>query len=121
MRRLSTREAADILGVPIDAKIDDLKKRWKELAREYHPDLNPGDKEKEKKFKILNEAYNLLAYLRDGTRAARAIEEEMFDDEFETWINIILKSGKSKKQRRERIEHELNTAKKKDNPNSSKK
>ena len=45
-----------ILGVPQNASTDDLKKAYKKLARENHPDLNPGDPEAEKKFKEVSEA-----------------------------------------------------------------
>ena len=45
-----------ILGVPQNASTDDIKKAYKKLARENHPDLNPGDPEAEKKFKEVAEA-----------------------------------------------------------------
>ena len=45
-----------ILGVPQNASTDDIKKAYKKLARENHPDLNPGDPEAEKKFKEVSEA-----------------------------------------------------------------
>ena len=45
-----------ILGVPPNARTDDIKKAYKKLARENHPDLNPGDPEAEKKFKEVSEA-----------------------------------------------------------------
>ena len=45
-----------ILGVPQNASTDDIKKAYKKLARENHPDLNPGDPEAERKFKEVSEA-----------------------------------------------------------------
>lgn len=45
-----------ILGVPQNSSTDDIKKAYKKLARENHPDLNPGDPEAEKKFKEVSEA-----------------------------------------------------------------
>ncbi len=45
-----------ILGVPQNASTDDIKKAYKKLARENHPDLNPGDPQAEKKFKEVSEA-----------------------------------------------------------------
>ena len=49
-----------ILGVDKNAKPEEISKSFKKLARKYHPDLNPGDKEAEEKFKHINEAYEVL-------------------------------------------------------------
>ncbi len=50
----------DILGVPKDVASEEIKKVFRRLARQYHPDLNPGDKEAEEKFKDIGEAYEIL-------------------------------------------------------------
>jgi len=50
----------EILGVRKDASDEELKKAYRRLARQYHPDLHPGDKEMEAKFKEINEAYHVL-------------------------------------------------------------
>lgn len=50
-----------ILGVSKDASQDDIKKAFRKLARKYHPDLNPGDKGSEQKFKEINDAYGVLS------------------------------------------------------------
>ncbi len=49
------------LGVSRDASEKDLKKAYRKLAREYHPDVKPGDKAAEDKFKSINEAYEVLS------------------------------------------------------------
>jgi molecular chaperone DnaJ len=49
-----------ILGVDKNATQDDIKKAFRKLARKYHPDLNPGDKTAEQKFKEMSEAYDVL-------------------------------------------------------------
>ena len=56
------------LGVAKDASADDLKKAYRKLAMQYHPDRNPGNKEAEAKFKDLSEAYDVLK--DDQKRAA---------------------------------------------------
>jgi molecular chaperone DnaJ len=57
----ATKDYYDILGVKKDASQEDIKKAFRKLARKYHPDLNPGDKNAEHKFKELNEAYEVLS------------------------------------------------------------
>lgn len=49
------------LGVPRTATVDDIKKAYRKLARKHHPDLNPGDKEADAKFKDVQEAYEVLS------------------------------------------------------------
>ncbi|MDJ0692194.1 MAG: J domain-containing protein [Xenococcaceae cyanobacterium MO_188.B32] len=50
-----------ILGVSKTATPEEIKKAYRKLARKYHPDLNPGDKEAEKRFKEINEAQEVLS------------------------------------------------------------
>lgn len=50
-----------ILGVDKSADKDGLKKAYRKLARKHHPDVNPGDKASEEKFKEINEAYEVLS------------------------------------------------------------
>lgn len=50
-----------VLGLRKDASSEDIKKAYRKLARKYHPDLNPNDKEAEKRFKEINEANEVLS------------------------------------------------------------
>lgn len=50
----------NVLGVDRKASLADIKKAYRKLARKYHPDLNPGDKAAETKFKEIQEAYSVL-------------------------------------------------------------
>ena len=50
-----------VLGVSKSASAEDIKKAFRKLARRYHPDVNPGDKKSEEKFKEINEAYEVLS------------------------------------------------------------
>jgi molecular chaperone DnaJ len=59
------------LGVNKDASQDEIKKAFRKLARKYHPDLNPGDKTAEQKFKELNEAYGVLGDAKKRTEYDR--------------------------------------------------
>src|ERR1700720_825362 len=51
----------EILGVKKNASADEIRKAFRKLARKYHPDVNPGDKGAEEKFKALSEANDVLS------------------------------------------------------------
>ena len=58
---MAKRDYYEVLGVEKNASKDDIKKAYRKLAIQYHPDKNPGDKQAEEKFKEATEAYEILA------------------------------------------------------------
>lgn len=58
---MAKKDLYEILGVDRNATEEEIKKAYRRLAKKYHPDLNPGDKEAEQKFKEINEAYEILS------------------------------------------------------------
>lgn len=62
------RDYYEVLGLQKGASEDEIKKAYRRLAKKYHPDMNPGDKDAEVKFKEVNEAYSVLS---DGEKKSR--------------------------------------------------
>jgi curved DNA-binding protein len=58
----------EVLGVPPDAEKKVIKQIYRQLAKKYHPDVNPGNKEAEEKFKKINEAYQVLSDAEKRTK-----------------------------------------------------
>lgn len=71
------RNYYEILGIPRNASSDEIKRAFRRLARRYHPDVNPGDKVAEEKFKDINEAYEVLS---DDSRRSQY-------DQFSRFVN----------------------------------
>ena len=61
MATTTKQDYYELLGVPRKANAKDIRTAFRKLARKYHPDLNPGDKSAEEKFKQLQEAYDVLS------------------------------------------------------------
>lgn len=72
------RDYYEILGIVNNADSQTIKQAYRRLARQFHPDLNPGDQDAEDHFKTLNEAYEILS---DETRKAR------YDDYRSYWLH----------------------------------
>ena len=92
----------EILGVKKDASQDDIKKAYRKLARKWHPDINPGNKEAEQKFKDISAAYDCL-----GNAEKRKLYDEFGEDslnsgfdaekarEYKKWGAYEQKSGRT--------------------------
>ncbi|HMR42719.1 MAG TPA: DnaJ domain-containing protein, partial [Saprospiraceae bacterium] len=65
---MAKRDYYEVLGVPKNADNDSIKKAYRKIAMQYHPDRNPGDKTAEDKFKEAAEAYEVLS---DADKKAR--------------------------------------------------
>src|SRR3982074_2230925 len=61
MASTTKKDYYEILGVKKSASADDIRKVFRKLARKYHPDVNPGDKSAEEKFKTISEANDILS------------------------------------------------------------
>src|SRR6202789_4392927 len=61
MATTTKQDYYDLLGVARKAPVKDIRAAYRKLARKYHPDLNPGDKSAEEKFKQIQEAYEVLS------------------------------------------------------------
>lgn len=70
-----------VLGVARDASEDDIRKAYRRLARKYHPDVNPGDKDAADRFKDINEAYHVLA------DAEKRRKYDQLGSSYEQWQN----------------------------------
>ena len=58
---MAQRDYYEVLGLDKSADADAIKRAYRQLAKKYHPDLNPGNAEAEKNFKEVNEAYSILS------------------------------------------------------------
>ncbi|MFC1903555.1 DnaJ C-terminal domain-containing protein [Chloroflexota bacterium] len=72
----------DILGVKRDASEREIKQAYRRLARQHHPDVNPGDKSAEAKFKQVNEAYEVLSDKENREKYDKHGDQWQYADQF---------------------------------------
>ncbi len=115
---MPSRDFYEVLGVTRTATEVDLKKAYRQLALQYHPDRNPGDKGSEERFKEVNEAYAVLSdpdkraqYDRFGTVSMPAGFEQgfgsLFEDIFETFFTGSGRGQRGRAARGEDLQYEL--------------
>jgi len=111
---MARRDYYEVLGVSRDATDSDLKRAYRQLALQYHPDRNPGDKKAEERFKEVSEAYSVLSdpekraqYDRFGTVGAGVGVDvsdlgfgTLFDDLFEGFFGGATRRERQSRGRR---------------------
>src|SRR5437764_11938511 len=73
---MATQTPYEVLGVKQDASADEIRKAYRKLAKQFHPDLNPGKPEAEARFKSISAAYDLLSDLEKRARYDRGEIDE---------------------------------------------
>lgn len=114
---MARRDYYEVLGVDKDASADEIKRAYRKLAIQYHPDKNPGNPEAEEKFKELAEAYQVLGdadkrkrYDRFGPQAAGGgggspfadVDVASVTDFFESIFGDVFGMGRERRRRRGR-------------------
>ena len=87
----------ETLGLSKGANADEIKKAYRSLAKKYHPDMNPGDKEAEQKFKEVNEA---AKFAEEDKKAKEAVETKNHAE------NLIFQSEKALDDLKDKVTEE---------------
>ena len=85
---MAKQDYYSVLGVRRDASDKEIKQAYRRLARQYHPDVNPGDATAEQKFKAISEAYSVL-----GNPESRKKYERLGSQAFATGFDPAFASG----------------------------
>lgn len=82
-----------ILGLDKGAGLDDIKKAYRKLAKKYHPDLNPGNKEAEKKFKEVSHAFDLIGTEEAKSKFDRGETDEQKQHMYDEYVKREAQGG----------------------------
>ncbi len=82
---MAAKDYYQILGIKRGASEKEIKQAYRKLARKYHPDVNPGDKSAEAKFKEINAAYEVLSDPEKRKKYDRYGENWQYADQFSEW------------------------------------
>ncbi|MEE9365238.1 MAG: DnaJ C-terminal domain-containing protein [Dehalococcoidales bacterium] len=80
---MAKKDYYEMLGVKRNASEQEIKQVYRRLARQYHPDVNPGDKSSEAKFKEINEAYEVLSSKESRKKYDKYGDQWQYADQFE--------------------------------------
>ena len=86
------------LHVEKNAKLEEIKKSYRKLAKQYHPDLNPGNKEAEKKFKEISHAYDLIGTADAKGKFDRGETDDQQRQQYEQYQNAQQSRQQSRQQ-----------------------
>lgn len=84
-----------ILGVSKSSTLDEIKKSYRKLAKKYHPDLNPGNKEAEKKFKEISHAFDLIGTNESRAKFDRGETDEQQQKQYEEYMKSQGRRGQT--------------------------
>jgi DnaJ-class molecular chaperone len=84
-----------ILGVSKNSSVEEIKKSYRKLAKKYHPDLNPGNKEAEKKFKEISHAFDLIGTAENRAKFDRGETDEQQQKQYEEYVKSQGRRGQT--------------------------
>jgi hypothetical protein len=97
----------DVLGLPLCASLDEIRKKYNKLSRKYHPDKNDGDQIKNAKFTRIEEAYEaLIEFLQWKCDEQERHEREKYEKELHEYETPPDRENPEGEERREREDHE---------------